>query len=284
MSQIPDSSPDAAGYIVEQILITLDRLRDAWGWLGALVEPGRTASAPTPAMSDARAERLEATGHSDRAYRSYNLSHGMSALPPSPAAARIGIIDAQALVASLVVEAAQLVAAAAQSVYIGGRERQDDTVRCALDWLDGPALLELRDESIAARVDRLLQRADRTARQAAQCDEDPPQPLVDPHTGRPPQCPVCGRRSLQRERSAGRTVVRCISQQCRCAGDAAPGVPGCRCGVEDKLAGAGHVWSLADEPRLWEAIEATPARVRRGVGRSARGHGGWQSRNMGGAQ
>ncbi|MEV4705041.1 hypothetical protein [Actinoplanes sp. NPDC049316] len=279
--QQPDRTP-AVVFTIEQIHLTLDRLRESWEWLLELAEPGRAAPAASPALTDDQAERLEAVGHSDRAYRAYNLRHGMSALPPSPAAARIAIIDAQAHAGAAIMDAVHLVAAAADSVYVGGRPDQAATVRTALAWLDGPALDDVRDDRVAAAVDQLLQRADRTARQAAACTDDEVEPLVDPRTRRAPRCPACGRRSLQRERSTGRTAIRCVSQQCRCTGDGAPGIPECGCRREEKRPGKPHVWPPVDEPELWAAINATPEPERPAVGRGAAGHGGWQSRDMAG--
>lgn len=279
----PDRTP-AVVFTIEQIHLTLDRLRESWEWLLELAEPGRAAPAASAALTDDQAERLEALGHSDRAYRAYNLRHGMSALPPSPAAARIAVIDAQALAGAAVMDAVHLVAAAADSVYVGGRPDQAASIRTALAWLDGPALDDVHDDRVAAAVDQLLQRADRTARSAAQCSDEEVETLVDPRTRRAPRCPACGRRSLQRERATGRDVIRCVSQQCRCTGDGAPGIPACGCGREERKAGKPHVWPPAEEDQLWAAINATPVPSRHGVGRGASGHGGWQSRGMAGQQ
>lgn len=274
----------AAAFTIEQVRLTIDRLRESWAWLLELVEPGRGGSGPSGAMTDDQAERLEAVGHSDRAYRAWNLRHGMSALPPSPAAVRLAVIDAQTVVAAAVVEAAHLAASAADAVYVGGRSDRTATVEAALNWLDWhaakDALAQVRDQQVAAKIDRLLQRADRVARQAARCEDDEVVPLQD-------RCPACGRRSLQQEvgRDAdGRTlrrVIRCISSSCRCTGEASPDSPACGCGQAFKRHGRAHAWTpdLLDGPHgLWAAIAAAPARRRPPVTTGAAGHGGWQSR------
>lgn len=276
----PTPESDAVAYTVEQTHITIDKLRESWGWLLELVEPGRCSAGAARAITDDQAERLEALGHSDRAYRQHNLRHGMSALPPSPAAVRLPVVDAQVLVATLVLDAARTAATAAGSVYIGMRPSLAESVADALCWLEESALGEIRDERTAAKLDQLLQRADRTARSAAHCTDEEVESL-----GRP--CPACGRRSLQRESSPGGAarVVRCVSKSCRCAGEATPDRPGCTCRKEHKREGKRHAWlpSELDGPYgLWAAIEALD-RPRDRVRRAAAGHGGWQSRNMGGA-
>jgi hypothetical protein len=276
MSQQPDTTT-AVAYTVEQIHVSIDLLRESWGWLLELVEPGHASARSAPAVTDEQAERLEALGHSDRAYRDFNLRWGMSALPPSPAAARIAVLDAQAIVAVHVLDAARAVATAGNAVYLGGRPSMAASVRNALDWLDH-AVDGLRDGQLAETIDTSLRRADRTARAAAHCLDEDVEPLRD-------RCPACGRRSLQRELDGATRVVRCVSQSCRCTGDAEPDHPACGCGKERREPGRRHVWlpSEFDGPHgLWAATEtAQLAHVR--LYRSARGHGGWQSRNMGGA-
>lgn len=272
----------AVAYTVEQIHVTIDRLRESWEWLLLLVEPGRSASTRSSATTDDQLERLEAIGHSDRAYRAWNLRHGMSALPPSPAAARVAVLDAQAVVAAQVDTAVHLAASALQVSYVGAQPSVAESVRAGLRWLAGgagrPAVLdEIRDERVAATIDKILQRADRTARAAAQCpDEEPGEALTE-------RCPACGQRSLQREENR---MVRCVSKRCVCTGDASPEQPACGCGQKPRRPGTTHVWlpSQLDGPYgLWAAVAAV-ARSRPSVRRGASGHGGWQSRGMAGMQ
>lgn len=277
----------AVTFTVEQIRITVDQLLVSWEWLLEATEPGRGTPAPAPALTDAQAERLEALGHSDRAYRAWNLRHGMSALPPSAAAVRIGAVDAQAAVAAAVTEAVHLVAEEARACYVGGLHRQADTVRAALGWLAGTAALfvdplgELRNETTAAAVDRLLQRADRAARAATRTLDEEPEPVIDPDTGRPARCPACGRRSLQREG----TGIWCVSATCVCTGEAAPDRAECGCRQQEKRAGRRHAWPVGEEDRLWDAIDAAEApQPQPVIRRGAVGHGGWQSRGMAGQQ
>lgn len=300
-----DLQATAARYAIEQIHLTVDRLRDAWDWLVALAEPGRPQPTPTRAMTDDQAERLEARGHSDRAYRAWNLRHGMSALPPSPAGARLDVVDAQAVVDRLVVDA---VLTLAQTGGLRTQGRADAAaaagVPAMLDWLAGvevglgrtgrdgvwlklrAAVDRVRDPKLAADVEQLLGRADRIARQAAAATDDVGEQVVDPDTSRPARCPACRRRSLQRELDgAGRPrLIRCISQSCLCAGDAEPGRDECGCRRAEKREGLQHVWIPSAEHELWSAIADQPRPTRRGVGRGAAGHGGWQSRSMAGQQ
>jgi hypothetical protein len=284
----------AAWYIVEEIHITIDQLRESWTWLCALVEPGRPQPTPATAMTDEHLERLEALGHSDRAYRDYNLRHRLSALPPSPAAARVGIIDAQVLVHDTVTTAARLLAATGGLAARRRAECMLDTVPAALDWLTGGPIAELgaggrggvwwragaldrlRDAQLAADVAKILRRADRVARAAAGAEEQPAAPVDE-------RCPACGRRSLQEEYPSGRLVVRCVSVSCVCTGDGGPGVDPCGCGRRRKQAGRRHVWTGTELDELDAAVEKR-RRPRPRLGRGAVGHGGWQSRDMAGQQ
>lgn len=300
MTELQPAGLDSVRYTVEQIHISIDRIRAAWTWLCLLVEPGHATTPAGTAVGDAQAERLEALGHSDRAYRAYNLKHGMSALPPSPAPARVGIIDAQVAVHTLIADAVWLLAST------GGRQAQRGAdaaaldVPAALDWFTGAPLAELgysgadgvwwragaldriRDSHLAADLDKLLQRAVRTAEAAAGIDVAMTRPLEH-------RCPACGRRSLQLEHSSTtrtRWTVECVSERCVCSGPARPDQPACGCGRQEHREGRRHVWPYAelDGPHgLLAAVTAATA-TRPGVGRGAAGHGGWQSRNMGGAQ
>lgn len=287
-------------YTVEQIRITADELRTAWAWLRLLVEPGRETSVGT-AVDDQRAERLTAAGFQARAYREWNLRRGLSALPPSPGSARVGIVDAQVHVHGIVVDVATRTARS-----VGGRPpaRADTvvaTVNAALDWLTGDAgepgrpwitgtggvlwragpLDELRDAGLAAGVDRDLQRADRIARAAARVLDERVQPIDH-------RCPACGQRSLQLYYDGDdrrRWYVRCVSARCRCTGSGEPGRPSCGCRQATRYAGRPHAWAYGELEGpfgLWAAIAATSPDRPRLEARTA-GHGGWQSRDRAGA-
>lgn len=295
-----DLQAKAVWYAIEQIRITVDQLREAWAWLLELAEPGPETSRPAQAMTDQLAEQLEARGHSDRAYRAWNLARGTSALPPSPAPVRVGVVDAQVLVDRLVAAAVLTLA------QTGGEQTQARAdaataagVPAMLDWITGweiglgasgrdgvwlkqGAIDRVRDAQLAGDVEQLLTRADRAGRAAAALDDDPGEQLVDPATGRPARCPACRRRSLQRETTG---LIRCVSQACVCTGDATADQDECGCRRAEKRPELRHVWIRAAEHELWNAIgyDRTPA-GRPGVGRGATGHGGWQSRDMAGQQ
>lgn len=286
-----EHQPTAAAYIVEQIHLTIDRLREAWEWLEALVEPGRPQPSPGRAMTDDQSERLEAIGHSDRAYRTWNLRQGMSALPPSPAAARLGIVDVQMATHETLVAVVCTLADTGNETTRRWADTIVATVPGMLDWLDGyafglgptgfdglllrpGAVDRIRDANLAAAVDKELQRVDRIIRAAADATDDEVVPIHEP-------CPACCRRSLQREVSSsgvGR-VVRCISKSCRCTGDAEPDRAACKCGRTQKRPGRPHVWLPSELDELAAAVEAGQS-PRPRLGRGGAGHGGWQSRNM----
>jgi len=263
---------DATPWIVEQIGVTIPTLKEAWGWLDELVVPGRD-SAPIPLQTDAQRALAAALAEAERAERAY-------ALPATPAAARVAILDARAAVHALVLDAARTVAAAAGAVYIGQRPGADGVLD-ALDWIAGEAP-DLRDPEAAADVDGALQRALRIARAAARDAGEHVAPVDE-------RCPACGHRSLQldygsdeqlregldNERARRGWTVTCISQACRCAG------PGCGCGQRVRYPGRRHVWAYGALPELWAATAAARHR-RRGpetrIGSEAAGHGGWIGR------
>lgn len=295
-----DLQVKAVHYAREQIHLLVDELRAAWTWLVDLAEPGPASPAPTRAMTDDLAELLEARGHSDRSYRAWNLSRGMSALPPSPAPVRLAVVDAQVAVH-------QLLATAVLTLAETGGPRAQATGDAAtaagvprmLDWLAGweiarlgesgrdgvwiavGAVDRIRDAELATDVEKLLVRAGHVARTAAGIGSDDAEQLLDPETSRPARCPACGRRSLQRETTG---LIRCVSQSCVCTGDAEPGRPECGCRLLEKRDGLHHVWIRSTEYELWAAIAHDRAGRGRGVGRGASGHGGWQSRDMAGQQ
>lgn len=292
---------DGVGYTAEQIRITIDRLRQSWAWLRLLVAPGRETSVGT-AVDDQRAERLTAVGLQARAYRDWNLRQGQYALPPSPASARIGIVDAQVDVHGLVLTAVQHLARHLELGYVGRRNTVDQAVTTALDWLTGDAgepgrrwiagvdgvywrtgpLDDLRHAGFAVGLDRDLQRADRIARTAARVLDDRVQPIEH-------RCPACGQRSLQLQYDGDdrRTwQVRCVSQRCRCAGTGEPGRPACGCHQRTRYAGRPHAWAYGelDGPYgLWAAIAAASLTRPRLAART-NGHGGWQSRDRAGGR
>jgi hypothetical protein len=302
----------AAAYAIEQIHVLADQLRQSWAWLVELAEPGPATPAAAAAETDDRAERLEADAHEARAYRQHNLRHGLSALPPSPAPVRIGIVDTQIHIDQLVnLAAARLAAAGHRASYripvadaraYGERRRHSPGVPALLDWITGDeiriglghtgrdgilrlqlgAIATVRDPQLAADVEQLLARAARTAAAAAGDVDDPGEQLLDPDTNRPARCPACHRRSLSRS-STG--LIRCVSQSCRCTGNAEPGHDECGCRRTDKRVDLAHVWTRGNEHQLWAAIDsARTTGDHRGVGRGATGHGGWQSRDMAGQQ
>lgn len=267
--------PDLAAGLVEQARATLDDLRRAWAWLSLLAEPGR-ASSSAAVVDDARAEALTAQGLAARAYRIWNLRWGLSALAPTAAAARPGILDAQAAVHGLVLDLARLVAAEGQACYVGLRAG-DAAVGDALDWLDR-ALVDVRDHRLALAALGTLQRANTVARSAARVlGEDPTQPLEH-------RCPACGRQSLQlhydrddlaragadlgeQPRNRSRWYAECVSRRCTCT------VEGCGCGMRTRIAGRRHAWAYGELPDLWRAIDRAQALRRRRIGRSAEGRG-----------
>lgn len=278
--------------LVQQARTSIDDLRQALAWLSLLAEPGRDASTAL-AVDDDLAERLTAQGMQARAYRDWNLTRGLSALPPTAAAARLGVLDAQAAVHGLVLDVARLVAAARGSTYVGMASGGQAVVD-ALDWLEeghrpdpwitGPEgvrwragpLDSLRDGDVAGEVAARLQRANTIARRTARVlDEDPVQPLEH-------HCPACGRQSLQLHydrgdlvaaadgitpRQRSRWYAQCISGRCRCT------VEGCGCGMRMRIAGRRHAWAWGELPDLWRAIERAQHRRHRRVGRSADGRG-----------
>lgn len=297
--QQPPTGLDPVAFTIDQIRITLDRIRTAWAWLTLLVEPGRERTGSV-AVDDAQAERLEAMGRSDRAYREHNLRHGLSALPPSPTPVRLAVIDARVAVHDLVTRAVDLLAMTGGDATRTRAEAATGTVPAALRWIDGAPIAELgatgtggvwwqvggldrvRDAQLAADVDQLLQRAARIAESSAGITGEPTRPLEH-------RCPACGRRSLQLEhgsRDRNRWLVRCVSERCTCAGPGSPEQPACGCRDPQRLPGRRHVWPYAELDGPYGLLSAlsTAAAEKPGLRRGASGHGGWQSRGMAGQQ
>lgn len=289
---------DATPYLVDQIRVTIADLREAWAWLGELIEPGRD-SAPIPLMTDDQRARQSELAAAERAERAY-------ALPPMRAAARVGVIDARVMVHGLVLDTVRQVAAGEGAQYVGQRPG-DAGVLDALAWLDGGpscwtatadgviwqaapsgVLEQMRDAMLAAAVDVRLQRANKIARQAARDVDGEHLAPVDE------RCPACGNRSLQLDYVSERSLregqdsekarrtwsVVCISEACRCTG------VGCGCRQRVRYAGRPHAWTygeLAGPHGLWAAARAARRR-RRGpevrIGSETAGHGGWADRRV----
>lgn len=309
---------DPLPHLVEQIHVTIASLRKEWAWLEDLVEPGRD-SAPLPLLTDAQRARQAAAAAAERdewADQSAWLPRGArqfapaaaSALAPSPAAARVTVVDARIAVHHLVVDVAHRAANALATRWVGGRAG-DAAVVDVLDWLEGPppcwiatadgtiwrippggALAELHDVALVVDVDAALQRALAIVRRACRDSVGEHTVPVD-H-----RCPACGRRSLQLDyvhpdllvdaldgqRARRGWTVNCISEACRCTGE------GCGCRQRVRYAGRRHAWrygELSGPDGLWTAI-AVADRRRRGpdsrVGSGAAGHGGWAERRTAG--
>jgi hypothetical protein len=267
---------DVAGW-VQDCRVTMARLRQSWEWLGLLVEPGRESSVGAP-VDDVRAEALAAQAIAEQAYKAWNLRQGLSALPPTPAAARLGIVDARVQVHGLVLDTARLVAVSQGAVYRGARIGVD-AVLAALDWLEVGVrpdpwvagqdglyrqgwLDRVRDVRLVAAVDRRLARADQVARAAARVLDDTVQPINH-------RCPACRQRSLQlhydpadlvrvadggRPAVSARWFVECVSDRCRCT------VEGCGCRMRNRYAGRRHAWAYGELGELWSAIAAVGTR------------------------
>ncbi|MDG4768761.1 hypothetical protein [Solwaraspora sp. WMMD792] len=264
MANQTDPTPDAVRGQIEA-------LREAYSWLALLVEPGRERRPGRP-VDDAQAERLEAQGRADRAYRQWNISRGLSALPPSPAAASVTVVDAQASVRRRVLDIAHRVAAWQHASWVGGPD-----VDQVLSWLDEagpgrPAVVdELRDRRRLSWLVDELATAVASARQAAGVVAEPVRPVAW-------RCPACGSPSLQLAHpGADKSLwtISCVRRACRCAG------AGCGCLRRDRRQGLAHVWTRAELPTLAQAVAIADRVARQGrpvTGSAAAGHGGWSDR------
>ncbi|MFG3709198.1 hypothetical protein ACGF7U_31330 [Micromonospora sp. NPDC047670] len=281
---------------VAEVHAAVERLRESWAWLALLVVPGPERR-PGRAVDEQQAEILEARGRSDRAYRSWNLARGMTALAPSAAAARLDVVDAQAVVHRTIAGLAHRVAAYQGSSYVGRRATVTEAVVDVLDWLTvgGPGrpwvataagevwragvvdeLHERRDAHLLAHIHRVLTTAGDTARAAAGVVAEAVQPLAH-------RCPACRHRSLQLHhegRDKSRWTVRCVRRSCLCVG------AGCGCLRHDRRQGLAHVWTRSelDGPHGLATAVAIAQRLteqgtpRPRVGATAAGHGGWPDR------
>lgn len=299
---------DPIPIILDQVRLTIDRLRECWSWLELLVEPGRETRAPGVVETDAVRELQFYRAMHEQAYKVIALQNGRGALAPTPAGARVSVIDARAAVHGQVVAVARRVAVYRHATYVGPVAGVDATL-AALDWLAGTdgsgwvagtdgvwwrrgALDWIRDAELAASVDKDLQRASRLAHEAARVDGDFDQAvpgvvreLYAPIDGR---CPACRNKSLQlvhdgNEHNRRRWHIRCVSEHCRCWGAGDENTPPCGCRRWSKVPGRSHAWAwgeLTGPYGLWRAMEAaSPARPR--VGSSTSGHGGWSDRRTG---
>lgn len=302
--------PGRLAAAVDDCRIQLAALRESWGWLVELTAPGREGSVPLP-VDDDRAEVLEALAWQTRAYRDWALRHGRTALPPTPAAARVEVVDAQAMVHTIVLAAVRLVARAAGASYVGPAGGVDP-VMAALDWLDEGTrpdpwvaaacglyrqgtLDRVRDAGVAARLAARLAAADRVARRAARV-------LGEATMALPDRCPACRARSLQlhydphdlaRMGDAARlaadpraTVVQRTGAWRRvrprqpaawwveCVSDRCRCVAdGCACRGVGRVAGRRHVWPYGELQALWTALTVAP----KGPGMRGGGEGrGWR--------
>lgn len=292
--QLTDELQTAA---LDVLRSTIASLRESWGWLGELVEPGWETT-PAPILSDAQRARIGKAVREERSQRAGTKARGLGplterrtdigvgALASAPAGARLAVIDAAVAVRFHVVEAARLAAHAVGSVYVG-QGAGDAAVHDALSYLDGaPCWIAsttgvIGRRTAGAAIDSLhleaintvsarLSRADRLARTAAGVAGD--YTLTFPHP-----CPACGKRSLQWQiPGADRRLwsVQCIRPQCTCTGQ------GCPCRHAVRYEGRRHAWShgeLDGTWGLWRAIAAARRanpRIRSGVA----GHGGWPER------
>ncbi|QOC89866.1 hypothetical protein [Micromonospora craniellae] len=274
----------------------IERLRESCAWLWLLMVPGRERRPGRP-VDEEQAEILEARGHADRAYRSWNLSRGMGALAPSPAAARLDVVDAQAVVHRILTRLARSVAAYRDSSYVGGGRPVD-----VLDWLTvgGPGrpwvvdaagdawragvvddLHDNRDAYLVAEIAQRIAWADEVARSAAGVVAEPVRPIEH-------RCPACRHRSLQLHHDGHdkrRWSVRCVRRTCLCVG------AGCGCLKRDRRPGLPHAWGrgemegpggLATAVAIARRLDEQ-GRPRPTVRSTVTGHGGWSDRRTGAA-
>lgn len=266
---------DAAGHAA--------RLVRAVGWLTVLTVPGREPRPSARLLSDKQLAQLQEQARAEQVERA------ASAMPASPAPARLDAIAATVEAVRVVGRIVRTVAAAAPHRF-GTRVRLSNLVH-ALDYVAGggdPApswavdrtgaayrrcsLVEVRDQDLVAKVVRQLAAAADTAASTAGIRTD----RVLPYPGG--SCPACRRRSLRIDATLANErywTVTCISEACRCTGI------GCECRQGVRVEGRHHAWSYGelDGPNgLHRAIAAAHRRdpVRSGVA----GHGGWSDRRV----
>ncbi|MEW2383364.1 hypothetical protein AB0873_14915 [Micromonospora sp. NPDC047707] len=284
---------------VPDIRQAVERLRESCAWLWLLMVPGRERRPGRP-VDEEQAEVLEARGRSDRAYREWNLRHGTGALAPSPAAARLDVVDAQAVVHQVLTRLARRVAHYRSASYVGGRIGVSAAIADVLDWLTvgGPGrrwvvdsageawragvlddLHDNRDAYLLGDIARTLAAADQVARQAAGVVAEPVRPIEH-------RCPACRNRSLQLHhdgRDKRRWTVRCVRRTCLCVG------VGCGCLKRDRRPGLAHVWTRAEMEGPYGLANAVAiarrlneqGRPRPAVHSGVAGHGGWPDRRAG---
>jgi len=245
-----------------ELYLAAEQLAESWAWLALLLEPG-PGSRPARPVTDAQRARDALRAREDRESRILNAASGAIALAPEPVPVRLGVIDAQAAIHTLVMRAVQMVAGIHGAQYI---PHATEPVMEALDWLtlDLPArfavdragtavqhlarpaaLVDVRDPAVLGAVGELLARADRIARETAGVVDEDRVPIRAP-------CPACGRRSLyaggMAQDDARRRYVACNRQSCRCTGS------DCGCGQRVRYGPVGdrpgrrHVWPRGE----WE--------------------------------
>lgn len=277
---------------LDQLAQVISSLREAWGWLGELTEPGRY-SMPTPILTDAQRARIAKAVREERADRAAVKATGLGplterlsvvgagALGHAPAGARLTVLDASTVVRAIVVDVAESVAAGGFTARPGGG-----------GFYDALSLLERKPRWIASTrgvigrvtyegtrrlswgeiiaITESLNRALDVAYIAAGITGDFKMAFPLP-------CPACGRRSLQWEMPSAdeRTwSVHCVRDKCRCTG------PGCPCLHSVRYPGRRHAWARGELDGIWGLKHAIgmASKPRPRIRSRVAGHGGWQER------
>lgn len=225
----------------------LHSLREAHGWLLATIEAeagGATAPRPTGPLTARAAQLRDAGLRAERAERltaaRYGLADTTAGLGASPMPIRPELLDAQALAATAVAEAASLME---QALDAHPAFDAHPTLRSAPGgWWTTTAwmltVLPYVGHWTAQATARAARIADRSIRQAVGEGAS-----HEPYEAR---CPACDGYSLVTETAAPpdhRTVL-CDLTDCRCTGDECP------CGVDERLPGLPHRWPLTSAPAL----------------------------------
>lgn len=228
-------------------LMALGRIEDAWAYLDDALE-GQLVKPPGPTRTSARQMSDRTRGALDellRVEREERQRPGAVVVPlrTTRAPARVGVLDAAALVVAAVETAAwqaksELRIAAPLPVLGGARARESHRLVAGVDVLV-IALPMLAPLTLATIVPPL----ERAARRLVDVVD-----IGDEFVPVPADCEVCDERTLEASLSwpDERThVVRCAS--CTCTGEPCP------CGRPGRAAGDEHVWPLRDlyERRPW---------------------------------